>query len=142
MIEQYKKGDKVRANRQGAKTEEVLAQTGPMVTTYGNVYHHSKIVRVEEAPDATRTSPILFALGYRLIDDSRGKDERLTYLHDENADRPLLLALSHSLRYAGWQTDDAVPPVYRMPGTRFMIEIEPGGADTSGHYLHLIKIGD
>ena len=61
-------------------------------------------------------------------------------MHDDNPDGPFLLALSHSLQYAGWQADDAVPPVYRLPSAGLMIEIEPGGADTSGHYLHLIDI--
>jgi len=82
---------------------------------------------------------LLVEQGYRLVEDAGAMHGRLTFLHDENADRPFLLALSHSLRYAGWQADDAVPPVYRLPGMRLMIEIEPGGANTSGHYLHLIE---
>jgi hypothetical protein len=85
------------------------------------------------------TRELLTSLGYRLVDDASSEHGRLTFLHNDNADRPFLLALSHSLRYAGWKTGDAVPPVYRLPGTRLMIEIEPGGADTSGHYLHLIE---
>lgn len=85
---------------------------------------------------------LLLAQGYRLTNDASSEHGRLTFLHDDNADRPFLLALSHSLRYAGWQTDDAVPPVYRLPSTRLMIEIEPGGSETSGHYLHLIEVRD
>lgn len=89
-----------------------------------------------------KTKALLIADGYRLVDDAAAQHGRLTFQHDDNADRPFLLALSHALRYAGWQADDAVPPVYRLPGTRLMIEIEPGGADTSGHYLHLIQTAD
>ena len=90
----------------------------------------------------TATSTFLLAQGYRLVDNANNEHGRLTFMHDDNADRPFLLALSHSLRYRGWQTDDAVPPVYRLPSAKLMIEIEPGGADTSGHYLHLIHTAD
>lgn len=86
------------------------------------------------------TRKLLTSLGYRLVEDAG--NGRLTFLHDDHADRPFLLQLAHALRYAGWQCDDAIPPVYRLPGTRLMIEIEPGGADTSGHYLHLIEVRD
>lgn len=88
--------------------------------------------------DPEQTSErLIIAHGYRLTE--RASSGRLTFLNDDDADRPFLLALSHTLRYAGWQADDAMPPVYRLPGTPFIIEIEPGGAGTSGHYLHLIR---
>lgn len=90
----------------------------------------------------TEIQTILLAQGYKLIDDAKDKHGRLTFLHNDNADRSHLSALSHALRYAGWQADDAVPPVYRLPGTKLMIEIEPGGAETTGHYLHLIETRD
>jgi len=85
----------------------------------------------------TRIRKLLLANGYRLVEGASNEHGRLTYTHDANADNTFLLALSHSLRYAGWQADDAVPPVYRMPSAGLMIEIEPGGAHTSGHYLQL-----
>jgi hypothetical protein len=41
-----KKGDKIKENRQGARTETVLSQTENVVETYeGNRYHITKIVR-------------------------------------------------------------------------------------------------
>jgi hypothetical protein len=86
-------------------------------------------------PKLTRTTKLLSANGYRLV--ARNGRKR-TYKHDDNADGSFLLALSYSLRYAGWQADDSVPPLYRMPSAGLMIEIELGGADTAGHYLHLI----
>jgi hypothetical protein len=85
----------------------------------------------------TRTRKLLVANGYRLV---ACNEHGRTYMHDDNADGSFLLALSCSLRYAGWQANDAVPPVYRLPSAGLMIEIEPGGADTAGHYLHLIDI--
>lgn len=85
---------------------------------------------------------MIFAQGYRLSEDASAEHGRMTFLHDDDADRAFLLALSHSLRRAGWTADAAVPPVYRLPGTRLIIEIEPGGAETSGHYLHLIDVKD
>jgi hypothetical protein len=83
---------------------------------------------------------LLLSQGYRLAADS-SEPGRLTFMHDDNADRPFLLALSHTLRYAGWQSDASVPPRYHLPGSTQLIEIEPGGADTSGHYLHLFEFG-
>lgn len=88
------------------------------------------------------TKELLIAQGYRLVEDASNEHGRLTFQHDDSADRPFLLALSHTLRYAGWQAGDTVPPVYGLPGTRQIIEIEPGGAETSGHYLHLIEARD
>ncbi len=89
-----------------------------------------------------RTTELVLAQGYRLIEDASAEHGRLTFLHDDDADRPFLLALSHSLRYAGWQTDAAALRTFRLTGTNQTIEIEPGGADTSGHYLHLIEARD
>ncbi|WP_298257103.1 hypothetical protein [Bradyrhizobium sp.] len=88
------------------------------------------------------TRQLILAQGYKLAEDALAEHGRLTFIHDDNADRPHLAALSHTLRYAGWQADDAVPPRYRLPGTRLIIEIEPGGSETSGHWLHLMDIAD
>jgi hypothetical protein len=82
----------------------------------------------------TRTRKLLLANGYRLAEGASNERGHLTYTHDANADNTFLLALSH----AGWQADDDVPPVYRLPSAGLMIEIEPSGADTSSHYLQLI----
>jgi hypothetical protein len=88
----------------------------------------------------TRTTKLLIANGYRLVEDPFNEHGHLTYIRDDNADRPFHPALSHALRYAGWQADNAVPPVYRLPSAGLMIEIEPGGADIARHYLHLTDI--
>lgn len=78
------------------------------------------------------------ALGYRLAEDASSEHGRLTFLHDDNADRPFLLALTNTLRYAGWRTTESIR-TFVLPGTLLKIEIEPGGAETLGHYLHLIE---
>ncbi|MFX6933853.1 hypothetical protein ABTH55_18740, partial [Acinetobacter baumannii] len=76
-----------------------------------------------------RLTDLLVSQGYKLVEDAGVEHGRLTFLHDDGADRPVLLALSHSLRYAGWRAEPTVPPAFRLPGTNHVIEIEPGGAD-------------
>jgi len=82
---------------------------------------------------------LLFSEGYRLTEDAWQADGRRTYLHDDNADRSFVTGLARVLRAHGWVTDDTVLRAFRNCATGELIEIEPGGADTSGHFLHHLK---
>jgi len=82
---------------------------------------------------------LLVSKGYRLTEDAWQTDGRRTYLHDDNADRSFFREISRILRGVGWLPDNTVLRTFRNSGTGELIEIEPGGADTSGHFLHHLK---
>lgn len=82
---------------------------------------------------------ILVSEGYKLIDDAWGKHGRLTYLHNDDADRQFLADLTRTIRVAGWVRSQNELRTFRHPTTDEIIEIEPGGSETSGHFLHLMK---
>lgn len=81
----------------------------------------------------------LVILGYRPEDDSWDTDGRRTYIHDDDATRAYLITLRGILARQGWPRDRDTLRKFRHERTRQIIEIEPGGADCSGHYLHLMK---
>ena len=79
-------------------------------------------------------------LGYRPEDDSWDTDGRLTFSHDDNATRAYLTTLRGILGRQGWYRDPAALRTFLHDSGR-VIEIEPGGSDCDGHYLHIIKMG-
>ena len=85
------------------------------------------------------THDLLVSEGYRLVEDVWQTDGRRTYVHDENADRSFIRDISRTLRSAGWLLDNTVLRAFRHGPAGELIEIEPGGADTSGHFLHHLK---
>ena len=82
---------------------------------------------------------LLVSEGYRLVEDAWQTDGRRTYVHDENADRTFVREISRILRGVGWHPDNTVLRTFRHGPTGELIEIEPGGADTTGHFLHHLK---
>lgn len=82
-------------------------------------------------------SDTLVILGYRPEDDAWETDGRRTYSHDDNATRAYLITLRGILGRQGFDRDPAALRTFRRDGE--LIEIEPGGADTNGHYLHHMK---
>jgi hypothetical protein len=83
---------------------------------------------------------LLYRHGYRLIEDAWQTDGRRTYLHDdESADRSFLTGLGRILRNAGWKPDTARLRTFRNDSTGELIEVEPGGAEITGHFLHHLK---
>jgi hypothetical protein len=80
----------------------------------------------------------LIGLGYRLVEDAWYVRGRRTYMHDDETSRPHLAALRNPLGALGWSTDRNKLRSFRHPAGE-EIEIEPGGADTSGHFLHHMK---
>lgn len=83
----------------------------------------------------------LTLLGYRPEDDSWATDGRCTYSHDDAATRAYLITLRGILARQGWHRDAHALRTYRHANGE-TIEIEPGGADCSGHYLHHLKAGN
>jgi hypothetical protein len=84
---------------------------------------------------------VLHDLGYRLAEDAWDSDGRRTYLSDDDADRQFLKDLQATLSQYGWVGDKRRLRCFRCAATREFIEVESGGADTSGHFLHLLKVG-
>lgn len=87
----------------------------------------------------TSIHDLLVSQGYRLTEDAWQTDGRLTYVHDGSADRSFVTGLSHVLRAHGWLPDNTMLRAFRNSATGELIEIEPGGADTTGHFLHHLK---
>lgn len=90
--------------------------------------------------DAQQPPAKKICLTYKLAEDSWRAHGRRTYLCDENADRDWLAELGRFLAPYGWRRHERRLRVYQHSGGQ-VIEIEPGGADTSGHYLHVINEG-
>ena len=53
--------------------------------------------------------------------------------------REFISSLAKVLRSAGWELDPNKLRAFRHPVTGEIIEIEPGGEETSGHFLHFVK---
>lgn len=85
------------------------------------------------------THDLLVSLGYKLIDDSWERHGRRTYLHDDDADRQHFRKLAAMLRQSGWEIDTGQLRTLKHHQMGEIIEIEPGGADTSGSFLHHMK---
>jgi hypothetical protein len=85
------------------------------------------------------THNLLVSQGYRLTEDAWNEHGRRTYIHDDDVARSHITSLSIALRAAGWKNDSEKlwSFVHRDPDEIF--EIEPSGAETSGHFLHHMK---
>jgi hypothetical protein len=84
---------------------------------------------------------VLQHLGYKLVEDSWAVEGRKTYFSDEDADRAFLADLERTLAEYGWDKHKTRLRCFSNPHTGELIEIEPGGADTSDHFLHHLKSG-
>lgn len=81
---------------------------------------------------------LLIDCGYRLIDDAWAANGRLTYIHDDDADKSHLSQLKSTLGRVGWQINSDKLRSFFSGDEE--IEIEPGGADVSGHFLHHLDV--
>jgi hypothetical protein len=89
-----------------------------------------------------RTSTIhdlLIRQDYKLIDDAWSSQGRRTYIHDEDATREFIVGLAKVLRSVGWEAHPNILRAFRYSESGEIIEIEPGGADTTGHFIHHLK---
>jgi hypothetical protein len=82
---------------------------------------------------------VLPHLGYKLVEDSWTVEGRKTYVSDEDTDREFLTDLQRTLAEYGWDKHKTRLRLFSNSHTGELIEIEPGGADTSGHFLHYLK---
>ena len=88
------------------------------------------------------THDSILALGYKLIDDAWAKKSRRTYIHDDDASGFQIKKLLNMLAKDGWEMDTDRLRTLRHPLSGDVIELEPGGADTTGHFLHHMKACD
>jgi len=49
------------------------------------------------------------------------------------------MALAETLRPLGWEADENKLRSFRHRRAGEIIEVEPGGSDTTGHFLHHMK---
>lgn len=80
-----------------------------------------------------------YILGYRPEDDAWETDGRRTYVHDDDATRAYLTTLRGILGRQFWKRDDYAMRTFINEELGEIIEIEPGGAGCSGHYLHHMR---
>lgn len=78
----------------------------------------------------------LMILGYRPEDDSWDAQGRQTLIHDDNADRGFLLTLANALAPQGWRRHPTDLRAFLHEASGEIIEIEVGGSNTTGQYLH------
>jgi hypothetical protein len=84
---------------------------------------------------------LLVSHGYWLTEDAwKKRIPRRTYIHDENATRAYIQKLAKVLASDGWEIHPNVLRAFRHKVRKEMLELEPGGAHTSGHFLHHMKI--
>ena len=88
----------------------------------------------------TSTHELLIRQGYKLIDDAWSLSGRLTYNHNDEATHQFVASLTKVLQSAGWETHPSILRAFRHRTiVDEIIEIEPGGTETSGHFLHYMK---
>jgi hypothetical protein len=88
-------------------------------------------------PDITHI--LLVQHGYKLTDDAWISKGRRTYHHNDDATRDFITRLARVLRTSGWETHPEILRAFHHSGSGEIIEIEPGGEETTGHHLHLLK---
>ena len=79
---------------------------------------------------------LLVNLGYSLVDDAWSQYGRRSYIHDSDFTRSQFICLRRMLRQLGWSIDQTTLRSFINSGTGEMIEMEPGGPDTTGHFVH------
>jgi hypothetical protein len=82
---------------------------------------------------------VLPHLGYKMVEDSWTVEGRKTYVSDEDTDRAFLIDLERTLAEYGWAKHKTRLRCFSNFHSGELIEIEPGGADTSGHFLHHLE---
>jgi hypothetical protein len=82
---------------------------------------------------------VLKQIGYRLVDDSWDDQGRKTFLNSENADYSFMKELESALIDCGFRRHETLLRAFRSGSTGQFLEIEVGGPETSGHYLHYFR---
>jgi hypothetical protein len=90
-------------------------------------------------PPRVAMHDLLISEGYRVVDDAWDDYGRRTYLHDDDAGRGYMAGLAKVLASVGWDRDRGKLREFRHPTTGEIIEVEPGGSETNGHFLHYMN---
>jgi hypothetical protein len=85
-----------------------------------------------------KINDLLSNQGYKVVEDAWASNGRVTYIHGDDADQAHLAELARVLGSVGWTKSRDKLRSFEADSC-CEIEIEPGGADTSGHFLHLVK---
>jgi hypothetical protein len=89
--------------------------------------------------NSSPTHDALVSLGYRLVENKWAEHGRRTYVYDDEAARAHIKSPGDALQKAGWAIDQNKLRSFCHPSANEVIEAEPGGSDTSGHFLHHMK---
>lgn len=82
---------------------------------------------------------LLESLGYGLVEDAWSEHGRRTYVHGDDATREYILELAQLLKREGWVRHPSRLRVFHQPKTGHEIEVEPGGSEVDGHFLHYMR---
>ena len=96
-------------------------------------------MRARTASSRAHTHDLLVGEEYKLIEDAWEELGRRTYLHEEDASRAYVKGIARALGSAGWQTDPGKLRTFRHSHSQDEIELEPGGAEVTGHFLHHMR---
>lgn len=73
------------------------------------------------------------------MDESRDDQDRKTFLNSENADYSFMKQLESGLLECGFRRHETSLRAFLNGSTGEFLEIEVGGPETSGHYLHYFQ---
>jgi hypothetical protein len=108
------------------------------LSRYGEWNKARRQVR-EELRMGQHIEHLLHELGYKLAEDAWEDHGRKTYVNSEDADREFLKDIETTLLPYDWTKDKHRLRRFRCATTGEFLEVEPGGAETSGHFLHHLK---
>jgi hypothetical protein len=91
-------------------------------------------VELDAGAIVSSTHDLLVSEGYWITEDAWSELGRRIYIHDDDATRSYFVGLTRRLRSAGWEVDRNNIRSLRHRITNEIIELEPGGAGTTGHF--------
>jgi hypothetical protein len=94
---------------------------------------------MSELQSGKHVDAVLENLGYSLVENCWAIEGRRTYVNHEDADRDLLADLGRTLSAYGWKRHKTKLRSFSNDPSGELIEIEPVGAQTSGHFVHYLK---
>jgi hypothetical protein len=97
------------------------------------------LARREDIEMHQHAEQMLRQFGYRLVDDAWNDQGRKTFLNSEDADFGFIKELEAALFDYGFKRHQTMLRSFRNDETGEFLEVEIGGPETSGHYLHYFK---
>jgi N6-adenosine-specific RNA methylase IME4 len=135
FIELFSRGTRHKWTTWG---NEANGEYRPTWNTYARNSQAQKVALLNFVME-TEIHKLLVSQGYRLVEDAWNSNGRITYQHDEDADRSHMKKLRQCLLYSGWQIDRGRLRAFQHTRTKEFIEIEIGGPEVTGHFLHFMK---